>query len=171
MQFKKLKIIPKITIISICLVLLLCLAMITGSAFRFAEEDFAVINNRKVFLKIADTPEKQARGLMYIKKLPENYGMIFLFDRAEPRSFWMKNVEIPLDIIFIRKNKIVKIIKNVPVDKENTDTIYKSVYKSDCAIEVNAGFCDRYNIKQGDAVLLSRSIHYKWRKVKLTGNE
>ncbi len=137
-------------------------------AFQFYEEDFAVISGRKIFLEVADTPRKQAQGLMYIKKLPANYGMIFLFDRAEPRSFWMKNVEIPLDIIFIKKNIIVDIHKNVPVNSENKTLIYKSARRADCVIELNAGFCDKYNVKPGDKILLSRSIYYKWKKTKIT---
>ena len=141
------------------------------SAFQIDEKNYAVINDRKIFLAIADTPQKQAQGLMYIKQMPENYGMIFLFNRAEPRSFWMKNVKIPLDIIFIRKQKIINIHKNVPVDRENKGLLYKSAFKSDSAIEVNGGFCDRYNVKPGDLIYLSPALNYKWAQIRETGNE
>lgn len=171
MLFKKLKNTSKLIVISVFLVILFFNAMVFCSAFQFAEEDFAVINGKKIFLEIADTPQKQAKGLMYIKRLPEDYGMIFLFSRAELRSFWMKNVEIPLDIIFIRDKKIITIYKNVEVDNQEKNTLYKSAFKSDCVIEVNAGFCDKYNVKPGDAILLGRSVQYKWKKLKLLGDE
>ncbi len=166
MQYKKLKITHKIVVISICLISILSLC-----AFEFNKEDYAVVSNKKIFLEVAETPEKQAKGLMYIKKLPEYYGMIFLFNKAEPRSFWMKNVEIPLDIIFIRKNRIVDIHKNVPIDSQNKGTMYKTARKADCVIEINAGFCDKYNVKPGDVILLSRNIYYKWKKLKILGEK
>ncbi len=166
MQFKKSKIIHKINTTFFYLVILLSLCITLCSGFEFSREKFVVIKSRKIFLEIADSPKKQEQGLMHINRLPENFGMIFLFDRAEPRSFWMKNVEIPLDIIFIRKNIIVDIHKNVPVDKENKGSIYETAHKADCVIEVNAGFCDKYDVKPGDKVILSRDIYLRWKRLK-----
>ena len=56
---------------------------------------------------VADTPAKHERGLMEITQLPENKGMIFLFDREGEQLFWMKNTLIDLDIIFIGADKTV----------------------------------------------------------------
>ena len=44
------------------------------------------------------TPQERARGLMFVKSIPENFGMIFVAERPEKASFWMKNTEIPLDL-------------------------------------------------------------------------
>ncbi len=46
-------------------------------------------------------------------------GMLFIFDQKAPREFWMKNVKIPLDILFVNDKKIVKIYKKVPICKES----------------------------------------------------
>ena len=57
--------------------------------------------------RVADTPNKQEQGLMFVKKLPENEGMIFVFDQEKKQIFWMKNTLIDLDMVFIDSNKVV----------------------------------------------------------------
>ncbi|ETX27319.1 DUF192 domain-containing protein [Roseivivax isoporae] len=49
---------------------------------------------------VADTPEERARGLMFVEEMPRFTGMLFVYERPQPVSFWMKNTLIPLDIIF-----------------------------------------------------------------------
>jgi len=68
------------------------------------------INNKEIPVEIMDTPEKISRGMMGRDHL--DGGMLFLFDKAGERSFWMKDCLIPLDIIFITGNKITKVHKN-----------------------------------------------------------
>lgn len=167
MPFKKLKISYKLIIFILCAGMVLFSFVISSRAFQFTKENFAVINKQKIFLEIADTPEKRAKGLMFIEKMPENFGMIFLFNKAEPRSFWMKNVKIPLDIVFINKNTVVDIHKNIPVNTDTKQEIYKTTRKADCVIEINAGFCDKYNVKPGDGVILSRNIRYMMKMIKI----
>ena len=61
-------------------------------------------------VEIADTDEKQARGLMFRKDLAGDEGMLFEFAAPKVATIWMKNTEIPLDIVFIRENgEIIKI--------------------------------------------------------------
>ena len=56
---------------------------------------------------LAVTPQQHERGLMFVKHLPENEGMLFVFEHEEPQSFWMKNTLIDLDIIFIGADQTV----------------------------------------------------------------
>jgi len=68
-----------------------------------------------IVAEVADTTEKRARGLMFLESLPRNRGMLFTFADAQPWTFWMKNTRIPLDIIWMDRDKrIVHIEKNVP---------------------------------------------------------
>lgn len=71
--------------------------------------------------EVADTPQETSQGLMYREKLAKDTGMLFILGYEGKHNFWMKNVRIPLDIIFVNRNKeIVKIHRNVPPVRERT---------------------------------------------------
>jgi uncharacterized membrane protein (UPF0127 family) len=73
-----------------------------------------------VTAEIADTPELRQRGLMYRDSLPDDYGMFFVYPDETVRSFWMRNVKIPLDIAFIdRSGHIISIEQMEPQDDMN----------------------------------------------------
>lgn len=61
----------------------------------------------KVTAMIADTPQTREKGLMFITDLPEDRGMLFIFDEEQLQQFWMKNTLIDLDMVFIGANKKV----------------------------------------------------------------
>lgn len=101
-------------------------------------------------IEIADSDYERTRGLMYRHALPENAGMLFVFDRAEVRSFWMRNTYIPLDIIFIDEQKRV-----VAIAKRTEPLSYapiSSIKKARFVVEVNAGFCEKHGISVGDRI-------------------
>ena len=112
------------------------------------------INNQPLDVKLAKTPEQQARGLMNIQahgpnSLPDNEGMLFVYQREEILSFWMKNTPIPLSIAFIDKNKTITQIEDL--EPNNTVSV-KSQNPSQWALEVNRGWFDKHNVKVGDTV-------------------
>ena len=104
----------------------------------------------KIDIEIAETEAKREQGLMYRNSMEENQGMLFIFEKDEYQSFWMKNTVIPLDMIFVNSHfKIVTIRKNAhPFDLSS----YSSTAPAKYVIEVNAGFCDKYGIKEGDKI-------------------
>jgi len=107
------------------------------------------INNLTIEAKIARTPEEKQQGLMFVKHLYENEGMLFVWEDEKTRSFWMKNTLIPLDILFINKDfEIVDIITMTPCEKDPCKS-YSSNTKSSYALEVNAGWAKENNIKKG----------------------
>lgn len=65
-------------------------------------------------LEVAETPQQQALGLMHRTSLPDDRGMLFSFEPPRPVSFWMRNVVIHLDMIFVRDGVVVGIAANVP---------------------------------------------------------
>lgn len=115
------------------------------------------INNHTFSVEIATSSAQQQQGLSGRNSLPQDQGMLFVFKKADRYAFWMKGMKFPLDIIFIRNNKIVTIQQNVPVAKDANDTnlpVYTPSAPSDNALEINAGLAKKYQFKNGDAVTI-----------------
>lgn len=62
--------------------------------------------------RVADDDQSREKGLMFVKHLPENEGMLFSFDREDEQVFWMKNTLIDLDIVFISADKTVSSVEH-----------------------------------------------------------
>ncbi len=104
----------------------------------------------KIDIQIAKTEFDRQLGLMYRKSMDENQGMLFIFPDVQTRSFWMRNTEIPLDMIFIDPSKtILNIAKNTT---PYSDISYSSSGPAKYVLEVKGGFADRHNISAGDKV-------------------
>ena len=100
-----------------------------------------------VFLEVANTPKQRIKGLMFRKSLKENHGMLFIFDKPVNIDIWMKNTLFPLDVIFIRNNKIVNVQENLkPCYTKNCEKI-NSVFKIDKIIELMGGSVKKFNIQ------------------------
>ena len=101
-------------------------------------------------VEIADTEAQRAKGLMFRKELPDGQGMLFDFQREQEVSFWMKNTDIPLDMIFIRGDgRILRIA-------ENTEPLSTRLIPSGgpvrAVLEVIGGTTRKFGIAPGDQV-------------------
>jgi uncharacterized protein len=114
------------------------------------------INGQTFKADVADTGELQEKGLSGKKSLPEDRGMLFVFNAPDYHSFWMKEMQFPIDIIFINDDKVVTVYENVePPDSENSPLpLYKPTIPADKVLEINGGLSKQYNIKNGDTVQL-----------------
>ncbi len=107
------------------------------------------INGAPLVVKLADDETSRINGLMNTLALDEETGMLFRWPTAEPRSFWMKDTSIPLDIAYIGEDG--KIINIEPMEPYSL----KSVMSSEpavCALEVNRGWFDKNGIVPGHVV-------------------
>lgn len=135
----------------------LFLAAFLNAPTGAAKNPTVQIGNSLIKLEVASTPEAIRRGLMYRMSMPEDSGMVFLFRPARPVRFWMFNCLMPLDMLFIKDNKIVKICHEVPPCKShnaNECPLYPEsgeIFASE-VIELNAGFAKRHAIQEGDSV-------------------
>ncbi len=145
----------------------LLLAIIAGIAFIqtnpknisfpfFTKTPTATINNQKFTLLIAKTAQEKEIGLSEKTSLPQDTGMLFSFGQSDYYSFWMKNMKIPIDIIYINKNKIVTMYENLqpPKSQDESLPILKPDEPSDTVLEINAGLSKKYSFKKGDTVKL-----------------
>lgn len=103
-----------------------------------------------VEVEVAATRDARTRGLMWRYALADGAGMLFIFSREQPLSFWMRNTLIPLDMVFIDgKGKIVSIIENA---EPRTLTSRPSTGPATYVLEVPGGWAAKNGVKAGGAV-------------------
>ncbi len=106
-------------------------------------------------IEIADDEYSTQTGLMYRHSMAENQGMLFVFNDSRQRSFYMKNTEIPLDIIYLNSDKvIVSFQKNA---KSFDETSLPSEVASQYVLEINAGLSDKWKLKKGDKIQFTKN--------------
>jgi hypothetical protein len=112
-----------------------------------------IINNKKISVDIAKTPEQQENGLKGREKLSDGQGMLFVFKEKRYYNFWMDGMKIPIDIIWLDDNKIIDITKNAPVPTDpKNPAIFRPASEVNYVLEVRAGYADANNLKIGDSV-------------------
>ena len=123
---------------------------VKGPQFKQEGELTFLKNQEKLTIEIADNEAEITQGLMYRRTMPDSCGMVFIFMDSQPRSFWMKNTYLPLDILFLDESKkIVTIQANrTPFSEEAIPSFENAKY----VLEVNAGYCKRKGIEKGDVV-------------------
>lgn len=123
-----------------------------GSLEFIRAEDASVIKH--IDIEIASDELEIRQGLMYRQSMKQDQGMLFLMPVEEPQSFWMLNTYLSLDIIFV--NAAMEIIK---IQANTTPQSLKSIPSQRPAkyvVEVLAGFCETYEIKEGDNIQYQR---------------
>lgn len=117
-----------------------------------SDEPRVKIKNITFTVEIARTPEEKRIGLSNRNFLPEKQGMLFVYDKPGRYSFWMKEMLIPLDFIWINNNQIVGLTENVqPEDYQPPLTLSLEI-ESTSILEVNAGTIEKFNFQIGDRI-------------------
>ncbi|WP_223033055.1 DUF192 domain-containing protein [Hanstruepera marina] len=105
-------------------------------------------------IEIADNDYETQTGLMYRESMKANRGMLFIFPNSRPRSFYMKNTKIPLDLIYLDTDKIVVSFQ------ENAKPFDESSLPSNAAakyvLEVNAGLVKQWQLEIGDKMTFTK---------------
>lgn len=102
----------------------------------------------KIDIEVADTDYDVQTGLMYRSSMKDSQGMLFIFNDMRERSFYMKNTEFPIDIIYLDNNKrIVSFQENAkPLDETSLPSEVPAQY----VLEVNAGLAEKWILDVGD---------------------
>lgn len=98
-------------------------------------------------LEIADTPQARAQGLSGRQSLPENSGMLFVFDSPSKQCMWMKNMKFPLDMVWLDKDK--RVIQTRSDIKPETFPASFCADSTKYVVELNSGDVQREKIKTG----------------------
>lgn len=136
-------------IIVLFLIIIIIMFVLIGS-----KTERVCIDDHCFEVELAQTQEERSKGLMYRESLDENKGILLIFDQEKEQSIWMKNMLIPLDIIWLNSDKeVVHIEKNVqPCGEENCESI-KPNKKAKYVLELKAGQIDRTGIEMGNKLI------------------
>jgi uncharacterized membrane protein (UPF0127 family) len=140
---------PMASMLVLCWILLFAgcqpkAAETTAFGLRIAE---LKISKVPLTAEIADTPQASENGLMFRDSLPEDRGMLFIFEQPKKASFWMRNTKIPISIAFIDSTGRILEIKSMnPLDESVVPSVSDQVAY---ALEVNQGWFDRHGVSSG----------------------
>lgn len=130
----------------------ICLALFqAGAALAACREDTVFLRGdwgqARFAVELAQDPDAQARGLMFRETLPKSAGMLFLYDRPQQLSFWMRNTLIELDIIFVDPAGVVRHIHHraQPLD----ETPVSGGDGLQAVLEINGGLAQAMGIAPG----------------------
>lgn len=128
--------------------------LIKNTIFSFGATSKVTINRQTFKATVAKTLKEKQIGLSEKKSLKPGEGMLFVFEAPDYYPFWMKNMKIPLDIIFIKDDRIVTLYKNVqpPVNDTSNLPLLRPSEPINKVLEITAGLSDKYMIKEGDIV-------------------
>jgi uncharacterized membrane protein (UPF0127 family) len=136
------------------LALLLLAAPVAAQPITYAKDTVTIETasgqKHRFNVELATTPPQIAQGLMFRRQMAPDSGMLFIFERPDPATFWMKNTYIPLDMIFIGPDgRILNIAeRTIPL----TETPVPAAGPTRAVLEVNGGTSSRLGIKPGDRV-------------------
>lgn len=117
------------------------------------------IGEKKFLARLAISDSEKARGLMFVKSLPQDEAMIFVNETPAKASYWMKNTFIPLDLAFFDSNGVLIEVKSLFPHDENSVKSSRADVKY--CMEANAGWFSKNNLKSSnklDMELLKRAI-------------
>ena len=135
------------------LILIVCLAgmfIVIKDGYLLNKISYVKIGDVNVQVELATTPQARAQGLSGRAGLSEDEGMLFIFDKSGRYSFWMKDMNFAIDIIWISDDMRVVYIK-----KDARPESYPESFMPETSalyvLEVNAGYAKQHDLKEGDA--------------------
>lgn len=112
-----------------------------------------------LLVEVARDPAAQSRGLSGRESIPEFGGILFLFDTPGDYEIWMKDMKIPIDILWLRNGRVVDLEERVPPAPAGSDEanipLYRPDARADTVLEVRSGFASRFAVRIGDAVSIN----------------
>lgn len=125
------------------------LLILVAIPFFLISKTNLVIQDKTIQVDIANDPASRSKGLMFVANLPENEGMLFVFEEKQKVSFWMKNTIIPLSIGYFDESKKLLQIESMYPQKTGTLKSYPSKKAIKYALEVNVGWFEKNGISLG----------------------
>ncbi len=142
-------------IIFILIILLIIIILLLPRKIKGNPSGLIKINNKIIVAELVSEPRLQYQGLSNRESLCADCGMLFVFRDKRERDFVMRNMNFPLDILFITDNKIINIAENLTPEGNQPSNIYQSAQAVDQVLELNGGYCQKNGIKAGDLIKIN----------------
>jgi uncharacterized membrane protein (UPF0127 family) len=145
----------------ILLALFSCALLLSGQGKEIYGQDGGkvfiplMVKEKKIKAEVARTEDEKSRGLMFREKLGQDEGMLFIYEREEFLSFWMKNTPLPLSIAFLDQNGRIVDLQDMEPFNLRTHT---SVRPAKYALEMNRNWFQKNGVKVGDVVRMPPSL-------------
>ena len=125
-----------------------------GAAFAACSEDIVSIRGEfgsaRFTVDVADDAAERAQGLMFVEQMDTMQGMLFVYARPQPVSFWMRNTLIPLDMVFVGPDGVIDHIHSMAQPLDETPIFGGEDIKY--VLEINGGLADRLGLEPGNAL-------------------
>ena len=119
------------------------------------------IGGQELQVEVAKDFISRSKGLSGREYLDTDRGMLFIFDVPGNHGFWMKGMKFPIDVVWIRGDKIVGFAENLQPELEKSIfslTTYYPPEAVDKVLEVNAGIVQKYNLQVGDSIEINSGL-------------
>jgi len=137
--------------------ILMALLLISGAMlFNGPNQSQTIVvefpSGTKLETQVADTPEKLLFGLAFQEFLPDNEGLLFIYDSSAPHKVWTKGFRFPVDVIWVDESKhIVHLVKDAPpCEKDPCPWYGPPPNNARYIIETNQGFIKQKGVSMGD---------------------
>ena len=114
------------------------------------------INDTDFNVRIAKSISQKIKGLSGYPALAQNEGMLFIYTNKNIPSFWMKDMNFPIDIIWIDNDKIVDLTKNISPNSYAKKETFSPKLPIDKALEIEAGSIEKYNLEIGSSIKITQ---------------
>lgn len=141
---------------------LLIIIILVARLWIFPSEQPELVNSPRLLIgdavltvEIADEPNEWAQGLSGKESLCDECGTLFLFPESRKQSFWMREMNFALDMIFIDEEKVVEIFEDVPFPEDGKDgreIKVETELPTEWVLEVNSGWVERNGVEVGNEV-------------------
>lgn len=141
--------------------LLLLICMLTAPLFAAAVDRsrWVEIGGTRYSVELATDDYSRMRGLMFRESMPQDAGMLFVFESEHLQAFWMKNTLIALDILYFdRRARLVSVASDTPPCKTPYCPSYPSAGPAQYVLELNAGEAKRLDLRAGAVLLFGPGI-------------
>lgn len=118
------------------------------------ETQTLTLKSQTITVEVVRTPEQMSQGLSGRDRLNMDQGMLFLYDQPARPNFWMKGMNFPIDIVWLRGGQVVGIEHRVPVDDGARH--YQPSSDVDAVLELAADAADSMAIREGDHIIYRR---------------